>query len=97
MMSLYIEKGEPTRQGWKRLRIFLAEYYNPDWVNFSAEREPHDHEFFTFKEIQKLPIRTLDKVETVKKVLSEKLGDFYPELKDPTKFRLREKLSDKLA
>ena len=30
-MSIYVQKGEPTRQGWKRLRIFLAEYYNPDW------------------------------------------------------------------
>ena len=51
MMSLYIEKGEPTRQGWKKLRFFLAEYYNPDWKSTDVTREPHDHEFFTFTEI----------------------------------------------
>ena len=51
MMSLYIEKGEPTRQGWKKLRFFLAEYYNPDWESTDVTREPHDHEFFTFTEI----------------------------------------------
>lgn len=31
MMSIYIEKGEPTRIGYKRIRFFLADYYNPDW------------------------------------------------------------------
>ena len=31
MMSVYVERGEPTRAGWKRIRFFVAEYYNPDW------------------------------------------------------------------
>lgn len=31
MMSLYIEKGQPKKVGYKRIIFFLAEYYNPDW------------------------------------------------------------------
>lgn len=42
-------------------------------------------------------MRTLDNVLAVKKALSDKFGEFYPELKDPSRFRLREKISDKLA
>lgn len=76
MMSIYLEKGEPTRQGWKRLHFCIAEYYNPDWssaltdIGKATYREPHDHEFFTFKELVRLPIRTLDPVYKVKEVLS---------------------------
>ena len=31
MMSIFVERGEPTRVGYKRVRFFLADYYNPDW------------------------------------------------------------------
>lgn len=31
MMSLYVERGEPTRVGYKRIRFYLVDYYNPDW------------------------------------------------------------------
>ena len=51
MMSIYIENGEPTRQGWKKLKFFLVDYYNPDWHSTDLSREPHDHEFFTFTEL----------------------------------------------
>jgi len=60
----------------------LANYYNPDWKEYDllikaliaageedsikVAREPHDHEFFTFTEIVKLPLRTLDKVKDVR-------------------------------
>ena len=106
MMSIYLEKGEPTRQGWKRLQFCIAEYYNPDWksaltkVGEDGYREPHDHEFFTFKELARLPIRTLDSVAKVKETLSQKLSELFPEhegLKDPSNFRIREKLADKLV
>lgn len=72
MMSLYIEKGEPTRIGWKRLHFYLVELYNPDWTKPFPEdpnenfRSPHDHEFFTFTEISKQQIRVLNKVKVVK-------------------------------
>ena len=123
MMSIFVEIGEPTRQGWKRIRLFFADYYNPDWKNYdqallsmteeakegSAQpiREPHDHEFFTFTEIAKLPLRTLDKVKDVKNALSQKLMEICDtldisqeqkeSLKKPGSLRLREKLSEKLA
>jgi hypothetical protein len=88
MMSIFVERGEPTRQGWKRIRLFIAQYYNPDWTQLIAHcpspnvdgnqddqllREPHDHEFFTFTSILTMPIRTLDKVIDVKKSIVEKL------------------------
>jgi hypothetical protein len=67
MMSMYIEKGEPTRHGWKRLKFYVSEYYNPDWENFDEnERLPHDNEFFSFTFLMRLPIRTLDKVKDIK-------------------------------
>ena len=59
-MSLYIEKGEPTRQGWKRLQFYKVDYYNPNWEldlpldDNTPWREPHDHEFFTFNFLQKM-------------------------------------------
>jgi len=124
MMSVYVERGEPTRQGWKRIRFFVAEYYNPDWQNYDeiikaiseegkdaapeVVRAPHDHEFFTFTELVKVPVRTLDTVATIKRAVAAKLielSDSIPQLsdahklllQDPQNFRLREKLSEKLA
>ena len=70
MMSIYLEAGEPTRQGWRKLSVFLVDYYNPDWNIIGGLREPHDHEFFTFTEVQRLAVRTLDKVVDVKKALA---------------------------
>ena len=106
-MSIYIEKGQPTRKGWKKLRFFVSELYNPDWtvqIQISEEneyfRDPHDHEFFSHQELTKIPVKTLCKVKDVKKQISEKFSEFYPQyawLCDPKKFRLREKLSDKLT
>ena len=85
-MSIFVQKGEPTRHGWKRLKFYLTEYYNPDWTLSSLGiendevplREPHDHEFFTFTELEKMPIRILDKVSVVKQTLIDKLSPFYP-------------------
>lgn len=73
MMCLYIEKGQPKKAGYKRLIFYLAEYYNPNWDSLKSLesmdqnfRKPYDHEFFTFTEILRQPIRTLDKVKQVK-------------------------------
>lgn len=72
MMSVFIERGQPTRQGWKRLKVFIAEYYNPDWQTFfqatnpTELKEPHDNEFFTFEEVGKFPIKVVDAVKSVK-------------------------------
>lgn len=52
MMSVFIEQGQPTRHGWKRLKVFVAKFYNPDWITFAqgcdTMREPHDTDFFDF-------------------------------------------------
>ena len=110
MMSIYIERGEPTRVGYKRIRFYLAEYYNPDWNSLAeAEknpkglpenfRKPHDHEFTTFTELFKQPIRTLDKVKLVKEKILPQLRETYPQHFSGEKItiRMREKLSDKLC
>ncbi len=60
-MSINIERGIPTRSGYKRLQFSLANYYNPDWntlqddeaISKAGFRPPHDHEFFTFTELFK--------------------------------------------
>lgn len=101
MMSIYIQRGEPTRQGWKKIRFFHSEYYNPDWTFAPKEgeeigRDPHDHEFFTFVDLGLLPIRVLDKVEDVKAKIIEKFEKTYGGLK-PAQIRLRDKLNEKLA
>ena len=97
MMSIYIERGQPTRAGYKRLRYSLAEYYNPNWMSFD-ERLPYDHEFFTFTELFSTPTRTLDKVKDVKAAIMPKLLELYPQLAEGNiKIRLRERLADKLC
>ena len=53
-MSMFVQRGQPTRKGYKRLRFALADYYNPDWHSLpegEGWREPHDHEFYTFTEL----------------------------------------------
>ena len=109
MMSVYVERGEPTRAGWKRIRFFVAEYYNPDWQNYEALvkavseggkdaapevlREPHDHEFFTFTELVKVPVRTLDTVAAIKGAVAAKLielSDSIPQLSDAHKLLLQD-------
>jgi len=83
-MSIFVQKGEPTRQGFKRVSLTLAEYYNPDWTNLTPDsttgiiREPHDHEFFTFTDLGKLAVRTLDPVNKVKQSIGERLLEIYP-------------------
>lgn len=78
MMSVYVENGQPTRHGWKRLKLFVAEYYNPDWQEFAQIddkllKEPHDNEFFTFCEVGKFPIKVVDSVKTVKQLIYKKI------------------------
>lgn len=61
MMNIHIERGTPTRQGYKKLSFSLANYYNADWTTLQNPEEiekpgfrpPHDHEFFTFTELFK--------------------------------------------
>jgi len=109
-MSIYIERGEPTRVGYKRIRFYLAEYYNPDWNSLAeAEknpeglpenfRKPHEHEFTNFTELFKQPIRTLDKVKLVKEKILPQLRETYPQhfSGENITIRMREKLSDKLC
>ena len=105
-MSINMERGTPTRSGFKRLSFSLAEYYNPNWNTFLDNelvtspdfRPPHDHEFYTFTELFKQPVRTLDTVEKVKEVIYPKLIEILPELANTEfKFRLRERLNDKLC
>ena len=70
MMSVYLERGEPTRMGWKRVKFFVSSLYQPDWTVFAAGnigkqevvKEPHDSEFFTFLEPDKIAVRVLDTV-----------------------------------
>ena len=41
MMSIFVERGEPTRVGYKRIRFFLVDYYNPDWNSLAFyEKNP---------------------------------------------------------
>ena len=101
MMSIFIQKGEPTRQGWKKIRFFLTEFYNADWSKLPQEgeenfRDPHDHEFYTFVDLGQVAIRVLDKVADVKAKLIEKFKDRLTGLK-PADIRLRDKLNEKLA
>ncbi len=37
MMSVFVEEGEPTRYGWKRLKFSAATLYTPDWSVFAPE------------------------------------------------------------
>lgn len=111
MMSIYVERGEPTRVGYKRVRFYLAEYYNPDWHSLAAYeqklqempenfRKPHDHEFLTFRELFKMPIRTLDKVKKIKETIMPKIKEVCPQIADKYPnfgLRFREKLSEKLC
>jgi hypothetical protein len=34
MISIFVEKGTPTRPGWKRLKIYHSVFYNPDWYHY---------------------------------------------------------------
>jgi len=57
MMSLFVEIGEPTRYGWKRVRVYAASLYSPDWSVFAPKnianleaavlsptfKQPHDN------------------------------------------------------
>tara|TARA_B110000285_G_C14817647_1_gene464983 strand:- start:256 stop:474 length:219 start_codon:yes stop_codon:yes gene_type:complete len=48
----------------------------------------------------KIAVRILDPVSSVKKAISDKISEIYPQyiqLKDVNQFRLREKLNDKLV
>ena len=65
-------------------------------------RAPHDHEFFTFTEIENIPLRTVDKVKDVRSYISQKLteisdkilmlSDYQKEmLKNPDKLSPEEK------
>jgi hypothetical protein len=67
-MSIFIEPGLPTRQGWKKLKIFKADYYNADWNQM--EPLPHDNEFFTFTEWEVLPVKITETVNETKKYLA---------------------------
>lgn len=111
MMSIYVERGEPTRIGYKRIRFYLAEYYNPDWTTLAHYeknpeekpenfRAPHDHEFLTFTELFKQPIRTLDKVKKIKDTIMPQIKELCPQIAQANPnftIRLREKLAEKLC
>lgn len=48
MMAIFIEKGEPTRQGWKRLKVSMAEYFDPAKHEIEESEQPRDHLYFRF-------------------------------------------------
>lgn len=53
--------------GWKRVKIFLSSYYNPQWTLEGQDlREPHDNEFFTHKLLFEAPIKVNQKTFEVK-------------------------------
>lgn len=108
MMSMFVEYGEPTRAGYKRIKFFMADYYNPDWSTLKGItddlpedfRAPYDYEFLTFTELFKQPTRTQDKVVELKQKLMTQINELFPNIqaKNPNyTIRLREKLADKLC
>lgn len=84
MMSMFLERGLPTRKGYKRLRFSIAEYYNPDWTSLPIDgvtyRPPHDNEFFTITSLLEKPIYTLGPVADTKALLMNAVIEKQPEL-----------------
>lgn len=61
----------------------------------NVERPPHDNEFFTFTYLGQVIVKLNETVEKAKEAIVSKLSPAVPN--SVTKFRLREKLAEKLT